>query len=331
MQGSATRAIILCRLRETNGYVSGQTLAVALGMSRPAVFKHVQRLREEGYQIEATPRLGYRLAAMPDVLAVEELRARLETKIVGRQLHHLVAAASTNDVVRELATAGAPEGTVVVAERQEAGRGRLGRAWASPPGGIYFSFVLRPTLPPHQLGHITLMTAVAVASAIRQSTGVAATIKWPNDVLVDERKLVGILTEMTGETDVVRFVIIGVGINANTSPSDYPRAARPSLTTLAAVLGHPVDRAALLVAVLQRLDAEWGRLSAGKTAAVLDEWRTLSSTMGRRVRVTTVAGVAEGYAQRINDAGELVVVDDAGRTQAFASGEVQHLRTVENP
>lgn len=327
MRGSNARAVILHRLRDTEGFTSGQALARELGISRPGVWKHIEAMRAEGYEIEAVPRLGYRLVSSPDVLSAEEILPLIRTKAIGRRILHFDNVTSTNDVARDLAVKGEREGTVVIAETQGQGRGRLGRAWISPPGGVYFSVILRPVLPPGRLANVTLMTAVATAAAIREATGVDVSIKWPNDVMADGRKIVGILTEMLGEADAVNFVIVGIGINANTDPRQYPQSVRSTLTSLSAVLGEPVDRLALAAAVLQHFDEDWTRLGRGQFADVLQDWRRLSSTLGAPVRVSTVRGVFEGTALDIGPDGELIVAMSDGRKCTFTSGEVEHLRS----
>lgn len=326
MRGPLAKATILSRLRESPGYVSGERLSAEIGISRPGVWKHIENLRAEGYRIDALPRVGYRLLSSPDLLVPAEILPRLRTKLIGRRILHFDSVASTNDAAKELAMKGAAEGTVVVAETQGAGRGRLGRPWVSPRGGIYFSVVLRPKLPPTEVAKVTLTMAVSIAAAIRQTTGVAVTIKWPNDILFGERKIVGILTEMAAEADSVGFAVVGIGMNANTQPADYPVAMRSGLTTLAAELEGPVDRVALFAACLEEIDRDWARLAEGGLDDVFDDWRSMSSTLATRVRVSTVAGAFEGVAKGIDTNGALVVEDDGGEVRTFASGEVEHLR-----
>lgn len=327
MKGARAKATILEELRAGSGYVSGQALARKIGISRPGVWKHVEALRAEGYGIDAVPRLGYKLHHSPDLLVPEEIIPRLNTDVIGHRIVRFDSVTSTNDVAKDLAEKGEPEGTVVLAETQGSGRGRLGRAWVSPPGGIYFSVIVRPRLPPNELSKITLMSAVGVAAAVRETTGLAATIKWPNDILIDGAKIVGILTEMAAEFDVVRFAVIGVGINANTSVEDYPLEVRESVTTLRTVLGRLVDRIELCAAALRHLDREFGRVGSERFEEVLGSWREMSSTLGSRVRVSTIGGAFEGTAVGLGPGGELVVESDGGVERSFASGEVQHLRS----
>jgi len=306
--------------------VSGAELGREAGISRPAVWKHVEALRAQGYVVRARPRVGYRLVSSPDLLTPERVSPHLHSTLIGGCMVHFDSVVSTNDEARRLADQGATEGTIVVAERQEAGRGRLGRSWVSPPGGVYFSILLRPNLAPVQLSMITLAAAVAVAEGIRQQTGLETRIKWPNDVLLEGRKLVGILTEMAAEADSIRFVVIGIGVNANVDLSAYPVEAREGIASLLAVLGRPVDRPALLAAILNELDSSYRSLREGQFDSILDRWRSLSSTIGSRVRVTTVTETVTGLAMGVDDDGALRVLADDGTERLFHTGEVQHLR-----
>ena len=219
-------AAVLQVLRGAADPISGEYLAAQLGLSRAAVWKRVHRLKAQGYVIEGSPRRGYRLLAVPDKLLPEEVLQGLKTRRFTGPVHHFETLDSTNDLAKELAARGAPEGTVVVAETQTGGRGRLGREWNSPPGvGLYVSLVLRPMLPPMELPQITLTTAVAVVRAVRRVAGVAPGIKWPNDLLFNGKKLGGILTEMETESDRIRHVVVGLGLNVN-NPGFPPGAGR---------------------------------------------------------------------------------------------------------
>ena len=204
-------------------HVSSEELCVLTKISRSAVWKHVEALRAEGYEIEASPHLGYRLIAIPDALIPAEVMWELGTKTIGKAVLSYKKVDSTNDVAYNLAENGIAEGTVVLAEEQAKGKGRHGRKWVSPPkSGIYMSCVLRPEIAPNEIPVITLMAAVAVAKAVRKTTGLQAMIKWPNDILVSGRKICGILTEMKAEQDSVDFIILGIGLNVNASARSLP-------------------------------------------------------------------------------------------------------------
>ncbi|MFH1995691.1 MAG: biotin--[acetyl-CoA-carboxylase] ligase, partial [Candidatus Omnitrophota bacterium] len=199
---------ILSALKEkTAEFTSGESLSELVGISRTAVWKHIEKLREAGYEIEASPHLGYRLISVPDKLIPEEVRWGLGTEVLGKEVISYEKVDSTNEIAYSLAERGLREGAIVFAEEQRKGKGRLGRSWISPPkGGIYFSCVLRPEMSPDRVSQITLAASVSVARAVRELTGLQALIRWPNDILVNDRKICGILTEMKAEQDTVRFL-----------------------------------------------------------------------------------------------------------------------------
>ena len=214
---------ILKVLKESNsGYVSGEDLSKGLNVTRASVWKHVENLRRIGYEIEAQPHLGYRLVSIPDKLLAHEIKWGLKTKILGKIIYTYEKVSSTNDRACQIAEEGGEEGTVIVAEQQSKGKGRMGRSWSSPRGGIYLSVILRPKLIPTEVSKLTLVAALSVAQTIRDTAGLRALIKWPNDILVGKKKLCGILTELKAEQDMTSFVILGIGINVNTRKSLLP-------------------------------------------------------------------------------------------------------------
>ncbi|MFC7250218.1 biotin--[acetyl-CoA-carboxylase] ligase [Halomicroarcula sp. GCM10025324] len=296
-----------------DGPVSGPALAEALGVSRAAVWKHVEGLRESGFDVESGDD-GYRLASVPEfggAAVAYELGAPFEV-----EYHDSIP--STNARARDLAAEGATD-VVVLADEQTGGRGRLDRAWSSPSGGIWLSLLFRPDAPMAHAPVFTLAAAVAVTRAAR-GAGVDATIKWPNDVLVDDRKLVGILTEMEGEADRVSWVVVGIGINANVDPAALPSDADP--TSLEAERGSPVDRRSFTQRVLEEFDA-----LRQSPETVVDAWREYATTLGRRVGVETPSGTVEGEAVDIEFPGALVVETDTGRV-TITAGDCDHLRPV---
>ena len=307
------------------GWVSGEAISRSLGVSRTAVWKQVEALRSLGYQVEAAPRKGYRLVVRPDLIRPEEVRTGLAARRLGRVIEYRPTVGSTNDLAKELARQGAPEGLLVLADQQTAGKGRLGRAWSTPPGAaIAMSLVLRPDLPLHQAPRITLAAAVAVAEAVREVADLAAGIKWPNDVLLRGRKLCGILTEMEAEMDRVSFVVVGIGVNVGLRREEMDPAFRETATSLAEEGAVGVRRAALVQAILARLEQSCDDLLAGRFPQVLDRWRALSVTLGQPVRVLGVDGLAvlEGVAEQVDEDGALLVRDYGGRVHRVFSGEV---------
>ncbi len=292
----------------SDGPVSGPEMAAELGVSRAAVWKHVEALRGEGFDIESRAD-GYVLSesgAFGAASVEHGLSAPFEVEYHG-------SIDSTNDRARELATAG-ESNVAVLADEQVGARGRLDRAWDAPSGGIWLSLVCRPDLPPAQVPVYTLAAAVATAESLRE-VGVDAEIKWPNDVLVDGRKITGILTEMEGEADRVSWVVVGIGINANVDPALVPETA----TTVRERVGD-VDRAALTRAILERFHE-----LATSPEEVLPAWRAAATTLGQRVRVETPSGDVIGEAVDVEFPGALVIVTEEGETRVSA-GDCEHLR-----
>src|SRR5512144_2853932 len=315
--------LVLAFLAEAGDeFVSGEAISDKLGLSRAAVWKHVNALRAQGYRIDALPARGYRLVEIPDRLGELELRPLLNTHDIGEGLHWFEEVGSTNDVAKKLADEGAAHGEVVVAESQTAGRGRRGRAWASPPGrNLYLSVVLRPDLPPSRAAELTLLASVAVCQAVRQA-GVSAGIKWPNDLVCGGRKLAGILTELAADPDRVQWVVVGIGVNVNLRADDLPDDLRPIATSLAIERGAPVPRTLFAAAVLSALE-EWLDLHAEEGfAPVRAAWKEMSDTLGREVRVRSSAVDLEGLAEDVDEGGALLVRTSAGLERVLA-GDVE--------
>ncbi len=317
---------ILNLLRSSHtAFLSGEELARKTGVSRTMVWKHIKSLERDGFGIEAMPSQGYRITFEPDVLRQNDIKQGLKTKVVGKEIHLFPEAASTNTLAMEMATQGAAEGTVVIAELQTSGRGRLGRKWISPKGNLYLSVILRPDIPMHKAPIITLMGAVAVTSAIRDLCNVPVAIKWPNDVLVASRKVSGLLTEMSAEQDRIRHLVLGIGVNVNMEQNSLPPDLRPLVTTLAAEAGTKINRTELLRQILRQLDC-WYKTFLNNTADVLREWEKLNMTIGNRITVSGAGETLEGLAQAIDEEGRLVIMRDDGATRHVAAGDVTILK-----
>jgi BirA family biotin operon repressor/biotin-[acetyl-CoA-carboxylase] ligase len=313
----------ILRLLRTSrsGFVSGMELATAMGVSRTAVWKHVKTLEKEGYGIEAVPSKGYRLLSAPDLIVPGEVMRELRTKTIGRAIAHRIETGSTNSLAMELAQQGAADGTAVVAETQTGGKGRRGRSWVSPRGNLYLSVVLRPAVPVYKAPLITLMGAVAVASAIRKHLGVPAAIKWPNDILITGKKVSGLLTEMSAEPDRIRHIVLGVGVNVNMDLRTLPPDIRSRSTTLAAAAGRSIDRTGFLKALLAELD-HWYRCFLKKETDVLVAWQELNETIGKRVAVSGAGEMLEGQAAGVDAEGRLILQLDDGTVRQVAAGDV---------
>ena len=312
MKVNETEKQILKALRECGGYLSGETISNQLGTSRVSIWKHIRSLKEDGYVIETSPR-GYRLVSSPDLLLPYEFPG------LERRIHYFPEISSTMDAARELAKKGAGEGTIVIAEAQTRGRGRLSREWLSPEGGIYFTLVLRPRISPVYAPRINLMASIAVADTIRKLFGLKAELKWPNDVLIEGRKVCGILAEMDAEMDVVNFVNVGIGINANTSIPQFEK----SVTSLKDALGKEISRREFLSELLVEIER---RQHVLMKADLLEEWKKLSFTLNKDVKIVAPGEVVVGQAIDIDTTGALIVKERNGSLKKAMAGDCIHLR-----
>ena len=314
------RLDILSMLRGAEGaYISGEEIAERLGVSRTAVWKHIRELRETGYEIESRSRNGYALRESPDLLLPEEVRNGLRTERIGKEIVYFDSIGSTNVEAKRLAAEGAADGTVVVAETQSQGRGRLERSFFCPRGGIWFSVILRPSFLPQEASKCTLLAAVAVAMAMERF-GLRAGIKWPNDILYKGKKLVGILTEMSAEMDRVNHIVIGTGINVNIGQEEFPEDLRETATSLSIMQGRPLPRVNFFQAVLESMDSLYDEVVRDGFAPVMQAWRKYAITLGKEVRVIGV-GQGEtftGIAADIDEDGALLVDTETGRRRVMA-------------
>ncbi len=319
-----TDAKILAALRANADGVSGAQLAEQLGISRAAVWARVDELRKLNYDIAASPHFGYRLVSAPDALHADDLLARLgATKVVGRDIRVFEETTSTNDVIEKLARDGVKEGVVVFAESQTKGRGRLGRKWMSPTHkGLWFSVLLRPELSPQETTQLTVASATALRRAIKNVAGLAAEIKWPNDLLIGGKKVVGILTEMHAEVDRVRHVILGIGVDVNQDAAEFPPELRKIATSLRIAAGEEISRAELATEILRELDFDYARICGGKFPAVADEWEAGCATIGKNVAVQMGARLIRGRAESLDDDGALLVRSEHGHLERIIGGDV---------
>lgn len=314
-------ALVLKALRTTGGPVSGERLAAVAGVSRAAVWKRINRLKALGYEIAGEPRKGYRLLGVPDKLLPEEILCGLAARKLRGPVHYFEAIGSTNDLAKELAAQGAAEGCLVVAEAQQAGRGRLGRQWASPRSvGLYVSLVLRPPLPPTEVPQITLTTAVAAVRALQRAAGLTPAIKWPNDLLMDGKKVGGILTEMETESDLIRYLVLGWGLNVNNS--DFPPELAAIATSLMLVAGRRFSRVAILQAWLEEFEALYERFLARDFKNILAEWKRHAVTLGREVQVRQGPRLLSGKAVDVDEDGALLLEQRGGDVVRVVSGEI---------
>jgi len=318
--------LVLAFLAEAGDeYVSGEAISDKLGLTRAAVWKHVESLRAHGYRIDALPARGYRLVEVPDRLTPLELRPLLNTHDLGQELHWYEELGSTNDRAKELAEEGAEHGEVVIAEAQTAGRGRRGRSWVSPPRkNLYFSVVLRPELPPARAPELTLVASVALCDALRLA-GVEAGIKWPNDLLASGRKIAGVLTELAAEPDRVHWAVLGAGVNVNARREDFPEELRDEATSVLIERGQPAPRALLAAACFTALEDWLDRHAEEGFAPIREAWRARTVTLGREVVVKADGREIAGTAEDIDETGALLVRGPAGLERILA-GDVKLVR-----
>ncbi|MBI5592858.1 MAG: biotin--[acetyl-CoA-carboxylase] ligase [Deltaproteobacteria bacterium] len=286
---------ILGLFRSTPEIVSGETLSAALGISRVSVWKHIQKLQESGYEIEATPR-GYQLLRSPDTPFPWEFPQREGL------IHYFPEVSSTMDIAKEMARKGASHFSVVVAGRQLSGRGRLRRTWHSNYGGLYFTLILRPGIPLQWGFRVNFAASLALCRTIRDMTGLNAAVKWPNDILIDGKKLSGMLSEMEAEAEMVSFITVGIGINVNNDPTEY----EPNSCSLRQLLGKPISRKEILARFLDALQA-YLDAADDNLEKTIAEWKQLTCTLGRRVSVITPLETSTGLALDIDSTGALIL------------------------
>ncbi|WP_201003518.1 biotin--[acetyl-CoA-carboxylase] ligase [Paenibacillus glycanilyticus] len=316
----------LLELFELNpgSYVSGEMISHELGVSRTAVWKQIKKLESLGYVFEASRRLGYKLVSPPDTLSVPKLISELKSKVFGSSIEWHEAVDSTQNLAQKLAEEGAPEGTLVIAEQQHNGRGRMGRGWVSPQGkGIWMSMVLRPSVPIHFAPQLTLLTAVALCRSLRRITSLPIGIKWPNDLLIEGKKISGILLESTAEEERLRYVIAGIGISVNLEKSDYPEEILEKVTSLRiANGGDGFDRITVISDFLQEWEQLYFLYLDKGFAPIITLWEALSVSLNQPARLITPQGTIDGVPIGLDASGALTVRKDDGSTVVVFSAEM---------
>jgi len=306
-------------------FLSGEGISRRLKVTRAAIWKRVRHLRALGYEIEASTRTGYRLVRSPDLLTPSEVRPLLRTKWMGRSIHHFHAMDSTNSMAYQLALQGAEEGEIVVAESQKKGRGRLGRKWFSPPlSNLYLSVILRPEIPPQQASLMTLMAAVATAGAIHKFSALQPMIKWPNDILLKNRKVAGLLNEIHSETDRIHFVILGIGVNLNMDEKMFSKEIRSLATSLKREMGQSVSRKAFLQILLEELEIWYETFLEDGAAPILKAWRDKAQIEGRPVKVISFGEVLSGTAIDVDNDGALILETKEGERKRVVAGDIEY-------
>lgn len=316
---------ILKMLWEAQEYISGQEICNRMGVSRTAVWKVVNQLREEGYKVESVTNKGYRLVACPDSITKEAIESRIETRLLGRNVYYKEQTDSTNTEAKRLAgTDAGVDGLLVTAERQTAGKGRRGRTWISPAGTcIYMSLILKPDIRPVNASTLTLVAALAVCRAIKEETGLFAQIKWPNDIIINGRKICGILTEMSAEEESIHYVVVGMGINANqSSMEEFPSELWDRASSLLIEGGEKIDRCSLICRVMEKMEHYYSMfLQTEDMSGLLEEYNSCLVNIGKMVQVSNGKETITGTAQGIDKKGSLKVETPDG-IKNIVSGEV---------
>lgn len=302
-------------------FVSGEQLATRLAVSRTAVWKQIKTLQDLGYDIESVKNKGYRLISRPDTPIPEEIIPRLNTKIVGKNFFYYITLPSTNILAKKKIKEHVSEGTVIVADVQTSGRGRKNRTWYSPKGGLWFSVVLYPHIPPQEGMLITMASSVAVAQAIKDITGLNPIIKWPNDLLLNGKKVCGILTELDAEMDRINHTVVGIGINVNNSLEED---LKETATSLIQEVGSQVSRVKLLSSILKYLDENYSKLISREYGFIRDLWFSYSNIIGKRIIVRDEKTTVEGVVSDVDKDGCLIVETNDGIIRII-SGDVEYI------
>jgi BirA family transcriptional regulator, biotin operon repressor / biotin---[acetyl-CoA-carboxylase] ligase len=319
---------VLRILEEAPGPVSGERIAEHLGITRSAVWKQVRELRKMGYDISSSRTEGYRLEGKTARLLPYEIHKRLNTRFIGKQIRYFDRTASTIWIGKKLAgegDAGKLHGMVIIAEEQTGGVGRLGRSWASPAGGIWITILLKPNVPIDHLFMITMAGSIAVARAIRKEHDIGALIKWPNDIFIGDKKVAGLLLELSAEADIVHYCLLSIGIDANILVDELSPGLKDTVTSLQAETGQEVDRVALLARVLKEFEQRYLLLESEEYETIIREWKSLSLTLDHRVAIKTIRKTFEGEAIDIDEHGALIIRKDNGKIERVIAGDCYQL------
>lgn len=313
---------ILKALKNSDTYLSGEQLSQKFGVSRTAIWKYIKQLREEGYEIESITRRGYRLLQTADRITASEILSRNQASWVGKSIEYFEVTDSTNQRIYDFAEKGREEGLLAVAEEQTGGKGRRGRSWVSPPGtGIWMSLLLRPKVEPQKASMVTIVAALAMTKAMEKITGMEIRIKWPNDVVLNGKKVCGILTEMSAELEEIHYIIVGIGINANTE--SFPEDIQDRATSIYLESGKKVERAAFIAEFCVQFEQYYERfLEMGNLAFLKEEYESYLINIGREVKIIKKKEERVRKALGINELGELIVAKSDGTTEIIFSGEV---------
>ncbi|TCN23067.1 biotin--[acetyl-CoA-carboxylase] ligase [Mesobacillus foraminis] len=323
MQSELRKRLIEAFTDAGGEFLSGQHLAEIAGCSRTAVWKHIEELRKEGFVFEAVKRKGYKILQTPEKVSADEISLGLKTAFLGRTIHYEESVSSTQKIAHRLVTDGVSDGTVVVAEEQTSGKGRMDRQWHSPKySGVWMSVILKPNLPPPRAPQLTLVAAVAVVQAIEELTGLMPQIKWPNDILVGGKKVTGILTELQADSDRIKAVIIGIGINVNQQYEDFPEELLHTASSLAIESGKPISRASLIQSVLSRLEKLYITYLQNGFHPIKLLWESYAISIGKNIIARTLTGEIKGKALGITEDGVLMIEQEDGAVRQVYSADI---------
>lgn len=325
MPDSAFRVLEI--LERATGPLSGEAISNEMGMTRSAVWKHINELRMMGYDISSSQKEGYRLTRTSNKLLPYEIHKKLRTQVIGKKMRYIENTPSTIWIGKQLTSEGDVEkmhGMVIIAEEQTGGVGRMGRAWVSPSGGIWITIVLKPHVPVDHIFMITMAGSIAVARAIRNEFDIGALIKWPNDVFIGNKKVAGLLLELSAEADVVHHCLLSIGIDVNVPISDFSPELQDRITSISAEMGHEVDRASFLARILKEFESRYLLVESGEYDAIVQEWKSISCTLENRVQIRTLRNSFEGDAVDIDEFGALIIRKENGKLERVIAGDCFH-------
>lgn len=324
MQSQIRKDLLDAFTNAGESYLSGQHLAELIGCSRTAVWKHIEELRKEGFELEAVRKKGYRIVKTPEKITADEIRLGLKTRFIGQNIHYEESVESTQKIAHRLAYEDVSEGTVIIAEEQLSGRGRMDRKWHSPKyTGIWMSLILRPNIPLPKAPQLTLLAAVAIVQAIEGLTELSPEIKWPNDILISGKKVTGILTELQAEADRINSIIIGIGMNVNQVEEDFPVELKKIATSLRIEQGKEISRAAMVREIFNNMEKLYNLYLAEGFLPIKLLWESYAISVGREITARTLMQTIVGKALGITDEGVLMIEDKQGVTHHVYSADIE--------
>jgi BirA family transcriptional regulator, biotin operon repressor / biotin---[acetyl-CoA-carboxylase] ligase len=312
--------------RSKGDYVNSTVLASELDVTKTEIWENIQQLIDQGYIIDSSPKMGYRLVKIPNLLLPNEIKRNLNTQYIGNKIHYFKEVDSTNEVAKALAKEDAVEGTTIIAERQSRGKGRHGKKWISPSGGVWMSIILRPEISPVKAPNLTLITGVAVAKTIKMEYDLDVGIKWPNDIIIGEKKVCGILIEVNTHMDTIDYLIVGIGIDANVDVDLFPPDLREGATSLKHELKKEISGVKLVQRFLKNFEIVYNDFKEGSFLDILKDWRKFSKTVGNYVEIIKRTETVRGEAVGINNEGALIIELDDGNFRKVISGECFHIK-----